>query len=134
MIPVGADITVALPAGDAQNGEQWVAKNGCTACHVLSAQVNTLIGPAWLAKDSPDGKGVGAHAEERYQEAGYTGQATSPEQYLFESIVQPSIYIAPGGDYVLPDGSGNSKMPAIYSTQLDAQTVADIIAYLLALK
>jgi mono/diheme cytochrome c family protein len=133
VIPVGTDITIELPAGDAANGEQLVARNGCTACHVLTAQVTALIGPAWLAKDSPDGKGVGAHAEERFQNADYAAAAVTPEQYLFESIVSPSAYIVPPvADHASADGT--SKMPAIYGATLDAQNVADIIAYLLTLK
>lgn len=128
VVPVGTDITVELPAGNAENGKKLTEKYGCTACHTGTA----LVGPAWLTAQATDGKGVGTHAEERYTDAGYTGKATSPEQYLFESIVQPSAFVAPGVDYTLPDGT--SKMPAIYATGLDAQNLADIIAYLQTIK
>jgi mono/diheme cytochrome c family protein len=132
VVPVGTDITVALPAGDAANGEKLAKSVGCAACHIdLAGTGAPLIGPAWLPAADPTGKGIGARAEERYKEAGYAGKATSPEQYLFESIVDPNVHIVEG-DYKLPDGT--SKMPKIYSTSLDQQMVADIIAYLLTLK
>ena len=132
VVPVGADITVALPAGDAANGETLAKSVGCAACHIdLAGTGAPLIGPAWLPAADPDGKGIGARAEERYQEAGYAGKATSPEQYLFESIVDPNVHIVEG-DYKNPDGT--SKMPKIYSTSLDQQMVADLIAYLQTIK
>lgn len=132
VVPVGTDITVALPAGDAANGEKLVKSVGCAACHIdLAGTGAPLTGPAWLPTADPNGKGIGARAEERYTETGYAGKATSAEQYLFESIVDPNAHIVEG-DYKLPDGT--SKMPKIYSTQLDQQMVADIIAYLLTLK
>jgi mono/diheme cytochrome c family protein len=132
VVPVGTDITVALPAGDAANGEKLAKSVGCAACHIdLAGTGAPLIGPAWLPAADPTGKGIGARAEERYTEAGYAGKATGAEQYLFESIVDPNVHIVEG-DYKLPDGT--SKMPKIYSTSLDQQMVADIIAYLLTLK
>jgi len=128
VVPVGTDINTQLPTGSADKGKALVEKVGCVACHTGQ----TLIGPAWLAAQGTDNKGVGAHAADRYQDASYTGKATSPEQYLHESIVQPSAFIVPGGDYKNADGT--SKMPAIYGNTLDAQNLADIIAYLLTLK
>jgi mono/diheme cytochrome c family protein len=131
IVPVGTDITAALPAGDAASGEALAKSKGCAACHIdLAGTGAPLIGPAWLPSADPDGKGVGARAGERYTAADYTGNAASAEQYLFESIVQPSVYIV-AGDYKNADGS--SKMPAIYGSQFDAQTTADIIAYLMTL-
>jgi len=132
VVPVGADITVALPAGDAANGEKLAKSVGCAACHIdLAGTGAPLVGPAWLPAADPNAKGIGARAEERYTEAGYVGKAASAEQYLFESIVDPNVHIVEG-DYKNPDGT--SKMPKIYSTSLDQQMVADIIAYLLTLK
>ena len=59
---------------------------------------------------------------------GSGGAATTGAQYLFESIVSPDAYIVPGGSHVGPDGK--SIMPHNYGTVLDAQKLADIIAYL----
>lgn len=129
IVPVGTDINAKLPPSNANNGKALVQQKGCTACHTGTS----LIGPAWLAAQSTENKGVGTHATERYKDPGYKSKATSPEQYLHESIVQPSAYIVPGGDYTNP-ADGTSKMPAIYGNTLDAQNLADIIAYLLTLK
>lgn len=132
VVPVGTDITVELPAGNAENGKTLAQKTGCPACHI-STGGGPLVGPAWQADQSTDGKGVGTHAGERFTAADYTGKATTPEQYVFESIVDPNAYLAPGGNYTNP-ADGSSLMPKIYSTTLDAQMVADIVAYLLTLK
>ena len=128
IVPVGTDITVALPAGDAAAGEQQATTSGCVACHMGAS----LVGPGWLASADPNGKGMGARAAERIAGADYTGQATSAEQYLFESIVQPSAFIPPGGSYSTADGA--SLMPATFGTSLSAQQVANLIAYLETLK
>ena len=45
--------------------------------------------------------------------------------------MDPNVHIVEG-DYKLPDGA--SKMPKIYSTSLDQQMVADLIAYLQTIK
>jgi mono/diheme cytochrome c family protein len=116
---VGTDITKELPQGDAQSGEALATSLGCTACHVLSQ-----TGPAWLAKDGQPG--VGTRAAERLQDPNYTGKATSPEQYLFESIVDPNTYVV--------SGFPPNVMPQTYANQLTDQNMADLITYLMTLK
>jgi hypothetical protein len=59
-------------------------------------------------------------------EPDYTGAATTPEQYLLESIVQPQVHIVTGFETI--------QMPANYGQTLTAQDAADLIAYLLTLK
>lgn len=116
---VGNDITKELPEGDPVNGEALGVSLGCTACHVAAE-----VGPAWPAKD--DEPGVGTRAEQRIVDPGYTGQATTPEQYLFESIVNTNDYIVAG--------FAANIMPNNYAIQLTDQDMADLIAYLLTLK
>jgi len=116
---VGTDITKTLPEGNAQSGEQLATTLGCTACHILAP-----TGPAWLA--AGDQPGIGTRAEAHLSEPEYTGKATSAEQYLFESITEPNVYITPGFTQGL--------MPAVYATTLTDQNMADLIAYLLTLK
>lgn len=48
----------------------------------------------------------------------------SVEQYLIESILHPNAYIAP--DYI------EGLMPTFYSTRLDLQQLADLVAYLMS--
>lgn len=116
---VGNDITKELPEGDPVNGEALGISLGCTACHVAAQ-----IGPAWLAQDGQPG--VGSRAEQRFQDPEYSGNATTPEQYLFESIVNPNDYIV--------SGYAANIMPNNYASQLTDQDMADLIAYLLSLK
>jgi nitric oxide reductase subunit C len=123
---VGTDITISLPAGDVEAGKALAEAKGCTGCHVLSA-----AGPAWLGSASPDGKGMGARAAASFSAANYTGRATTAEQYLFESIVNPSAYLVPGASY---QAAGKSIMPATYGNSLNQQNVADLTAYLLTLQ
>jgi mono/diheme cytochrome c family protein len=115
---VGTDITQSLPQGDPAAGQKLAETAGCVACHVT-----TTTGPAW--NPSGDQPGIGTRATTRYTQSDYTGKATSPEQYLFESIVNPSVYLVP---------SYNNLMPPTFGTSLTLQDVADLIAYLETIK
>jgi mono/diheme cytochrome c family protein len=114
----GTDITQELPEGNPENGKALTVSLACTACHV---DANT--GPAWLP--TPTQPGIGERAQTRYTETGYTGKAATPDQYLFESIIAPPVYLVPGFQ---------NLMPGSYATQLTPQDMADIIAYLLTIK
>ena len=117
--PVGDDINVELPEGDAAKGETTATDKGCVVCHVT-----TPTGPAWPA--TADAPGIGTRAEQRPTEPDYTGAATSPEKYLLESIVAPDAYVVPG--------FSAGVMPKNYGETLTAQETADLIAYMLTLK
>lgn len=116
---VGADISVSLPEGDAARGEVMAATLGCAACHI-----SVLVGPAWLPSDTQ--AGIGTRAEERFAQADYTGNATSAQQYMLESIVLPNVYVV--------DGYNANIMPPNYADTVTAEQAADLIAYLLSLK
>jgi mono/diheme cytochrome c family protein len=116
--PVGTDILQELPAGDAANGEALATSKGCTGCHI-----STNTGPAWLA--SAGQPGIGDRAATGFTQAGYTGDATSAEQYLLESIINPKAFLVSGFQPI---------MPANYGESLTAQDTADLIAYMLSIK
>ena len=81
---------------------------GCAGCHSEEATAPLTAG-TWTRV-----------TEQRLQDpalAEYT-----PERYLVESIVQPNAYIAP--DYE------PNQMPTHFGTRLDAQQLADLLAYL----
>ncbi len=119
---VGIDITTPeLPPGNPDDGEALTVSLGCTACHI-----QTEVGPAWLAENNPEGKGVGTRAGERILVSDYTGAATTAEQYLRESIVRTNDYVVEGYE---PD-----IMVATYGEQLTKQNLSDIISHLMTLK
>ena len=116
--PVGTALDTALPQGNADNGKALFTSQGCAACHSLKPD-EKIVGPS-LA-------GVATRAADRIKAADYKGQAKSPDQYIRESIVQSGAYIVP--TYV--DG----LMPKDYgAAKLDAQGLADLIAFLLTQK
>jgi mono/diheme cytochrome c family protein len=114
----GTDITVELPPADIAHGEALATELACVACHIAAP-----VGPIWTPTDAEPG--IGTRAETRLTEPDYTGSAATPEQYLFESIVNPSVYIVPGF---------LDQMPKDYGTQLSLQDIADLIAYLMSLE
>jgi mono/diheme cytochrome c family protein len=116
---VGTDITKELPEGDAAAGEALTVSLGCTACHITTA-----TGPAWLP--TAEQPGIGERAAQVINLPDYTGEATTPEQYLFEAIVNPNAYLVPG--------FAAGLMPQNYGATLTDQNMADLIAYLLTLK
>lgn len=116
---VGTDITKELPEGDAKAGEALATSLACTACHVTAP-----TGPAW--PPTADQPGIGDRAATRLEQDDYTGQATTPEQYLFESIAVTNAFVV--------SGFAENIMPAIYGTTLTDQNMADLIAYLLTVK
>jgi mono/diheme cytochrome c family protein/cytochrome c551/c552 len=113
---VGTDITVELPAGDAENGQTLAEGSlGCTACHVLSS-----TGPAWAAADGMPA--VAERAAQRIEQDNYTGGATSAHEYLVESITMPNAFVVEGFD--------PGVMPGDYGRRLTPQDLADILVYM----
>ena len=126
---VGTDITIELPEGNPQRG-QALAENeikgldgyslSCSGCHVGVRRP----GPNFAATgELPT---IGERAAIRIAVGGYTGAATTPEQYLFESIVLPQAY------YV--EGAHSEEMPENFGQRLTRQDVADLIAWMLSLE
>ncbi|HLF03258.1 MAG TPA: c-type cytochrome [Anaerolineales bacterium] len=113
----GTDLTVELPEGDAANGELLFNGKGpgnqypCSACHSLQEGVK-VIGPSLF--------GIATTAATRKE--GYDAA-----KYLHESIVLP-------GDFIVEGFTSPSAMPATFADQMTKQDLADVLAYLLALK
>jgi hypothetical protein len=118
---VGTDITRTLPEGDVADGLELAesAQAGCSACHLISN-----VGPAWEAAGGEPG--IGGRAALRIQASDYSGEATTAEQYLLESIVNSNAYVVEGFDPAL--------MPKDYGQRLTAQQAADLVAYMLSLE
>ncbi len=131
IVAVGTDITQKLPTGDPAAGQKVVQTLACTACH-LSQNGAASIGPNWLPGADNNSQGIGTRAAARLKASDYHGKATTGDQYLFESIVDPNAYLVPGNATYAP--GGKSIMPPDFATKLTAQNMADLIAYLDTIK
>jgi len=114
--PATVDELIAL-------GERvYNGKGACALCH------STVAGRAPLLENAA------IVAEGRIKEKGYTGRATSAEEYLFESLVSPSAFVVPGfgatgtNDTMSP--MPGAKDPAIGLTETEIKAV---VAYLQSL-
>ncbi len=101
-----AEVAAALEGAEAFIGGGLINEYECYTCHVL--------GDGSL---SPLFDGIGNFASERRP-------PLSAEQYLYEAIVFPGVFIVE--DY-------SDSMPNNYDEQLSEQEVGHIIAYLLTL-
>ena len=109
----GGDSAPADSGGDAKAGEEvfsQVAAPACDVCHSLEQGV-VMVGPS-LA-------GIGSEAASRVP-------GKSAEDYLRESVTQPSSYVA--------ETFAAGLMPETYSGQLTKQQVEDLVAFMLSLK
>lgn len=82
-----------IPEGDTEAlieaGIQIYQQQGCVGCHQLDeANAVGAVGPTH--------EGMGATAAERIEDPSYTGEATTPEEYIAESIVNPGAYVVEG--------------------------------------
>lgn len=99
-------IVAELPAGDATKGPQLFSSLGCVGCHSQTKDTR-LVGPSFY--------GLWTRASTR----------TPPETakaYIYESIVAPN-------DHVVETFQPN-LMPATFASQMDAQQMADLLAWI----
>ena len=101
----------ALQGGNVDNGKDLFAKQACSACHVIEAGKPATVGPNL--------SNIGNRAAAR--KPGYAA-----EQYIWESILNPNAFLAPG--------FGAGIMPQDFRQKLSDQDLKDLIAYLLTLK
>ncbi|MCY4538795.1 MAG: hypothetical protein OXE52_11285 [Chloroflexi bacterium] len=101
-----AELAVAMNGADADIGAGLINEYECFTCHVL--------GDGSL---SPLFDGIGVFAAERRP-------PLSAEQYLYEAIVFPGVFIVEGY---------SDSMPNNYDERLSEQEVGHMIAYMLTL-
>ncbi|QAA92460.1 c-type cytochrome [Pollutimonas thiosulfatoxidans] len=94
----------------------------CAACHSTAPGVN-LAGPT-LA-------GLATRAEEVIASPDYKGKATTAEEFVHESIVDPSAYLHPGPMY---SANSVSFMPTSYGKDLTSEQIDQLVAYLMSFK
>lgn len=89
---------------------------GCITCHSLV--------PGEI-KVGPSHDGVARRAAEVIRQSDYAGSATTAEEYLRESILEPNAYVVSG---FVP-----GVMYQAYSSTLTDGELADLVAFLLTL-
>ena len=94
----------------------------CFSCHSVQQNV-TLVGPS-LA-------GIATRAAVIIASAPYTGTAKTVEEYLRESILQPSVFVVAGPTF---SAGGQSIMPAVYDQMIKPDQIDSLVAYLATLK
>lgn len=90
---------------------------GCVTCHSVEPG-EVSVGPSHA--------GLAGRAAERVQSPDYSGQATTAEEYLRESIVEPNAYVVPG--------FAENVMFQRYAAVLTPAQIDDLVAYLLTLE
>lgn len=102
-------IADAIANADVSNGETVALTFGCVGCHALDPN-QTMTGPTW--------HNMGDTAVVRIPDE-------SPALYLYQSIVQPGVYIVPGYPANI--------MPANFGETMSDEQIATMVAYLLSL-
>jgi len=97
-------------------GDDDQAPNHAQELHHTLADASVLADPSLLDLDGPALFGIA-------DRAGTTREGYSAEEYLRESIVLPAEFLAEG--YVV------TVMPRNFGEKLDAQGLADLIAFLM---
>ena len=75
--------------------------------------------------------GMLSRAQETIDSPEYTGAATTPEEFILESVVEPSAYLHPGAMY---SANGVSFMPTNYGEDLTPEQIDHLVAYLASFK
>lgn len=129
----GAPPSVNEPtAGEEDSPERLVAKLGCGVCH----QIPGIAG----ARSGVDGPLLIPHttaprrlASPEYREAVLQGRATAttPREYLVESILTPSAFIVPG--FEQPGTPSVSAMPDHFGRALTVAGLDNLVDYLVTL-
>lgn len=96
-------------------------KGACGSCHTIAGIPNAV------GVIAPDLSNVSASAEEHFKSGSYTGKATTAEEYIHESIIDPNLFVAP----TCPTGAcAPNVMPATMADTLTADEINSIVSYL----
>ena len=117
---VGTDITIELPRGDPENGHKLARRWNCVSCHET-----VKIAPGFGEEEEL--LAILARAEMRISDPAYTGEATTPEEYLIEATILPAAYVLEGFEE-------RGLMDDFLFEYLTVQDLADIMAWMLTFK
>jgi cytochrome c2 len=108
-LPSKGDLTAVvseLPAGDADSGVKLFTSIGCSACHGLQKD-QRLVGPSFYGL---------------WGRAGSSVPNLGAREYLYQSITLPNEHVV--------DTYQPNLMPQNYTVVLNAQQIADLLAYI----
>lgn len=106
-------------------GKEVFLKNGCNACHMIKGVANGNVGP-----DLSNLYQEADHWISSPEYAASQGQATTPEEYIRESIVNPAAFLTPE----CPQGPCQANlMPPNYSETIPADDLNKLVDYLSSL-
>lgn len=122
----GSPKPTAVPlTAEQEAGKQLISTKGCNACHAIKGVAVGAVGPG-LNKIYADAQTVITQAD--YKAA---GKATTPEDYIHESIVAPNLYIYPK----CPQGPcASGIMPQNFKDILTPAELKALVTYLSTLK
>jgi hypothetical protein len=112
----GEDFNIELPEGDPENGEYQFTILGCDGCRVRTPNGLQFISDEAL----PD---IYERGELRMSDPAYTGLATTNEEYVIESILNPRVYLVEGW-------WDEESMPADYGDRMTVQQLADVLEWM----
>ncbi len=120
-----SDVMPAAMSSTTSNGDPAVLaafqKGACGSCHVIAGIPNAA------GVIAPDLSDISMLADEHIKSGEYTGNATTTEEYIHESIVDPNVFLAPK----CPTGEClPNVMPATMSETLTADEINSITTYL----
>lgn len=96
-------------------------KGACGSCHTIPGIPNAA------GVIAPNLSNVSMAAEEHFKSGSYTGKATTADEYIHESILDPNLFIAP----TCPTGPCSANvMPATLSSTLNTDEISAIVKYL----
>lgn len=125
---VVTDPSVVLPNDIPQD---MIVKLGCVGCHKIPTTTATfgVIGPVLIEKTNAPKRLV----SREYQALINVGRthASTPKEYVIESIVNPNAFIVPG--YGLPTTPPTSPMPHGFGQKLTYDALDRLAEFLLSL-
>ena len=96
-------------------------KGACGSCHTIAGIPNAV------GVIAPDLSDISMAADEHIKSDAYTGTATTAEEYIHESIIDPNLFLAP----TCPTGAcAPNIMPATMSETLTTDEINSITTYL----
>lgn len=99
-------------------------KGGCSACHVIPGV------PGAVGTIGPDLSEIGTVVSDRIENGDYSGQATTVDEYLLESIQLPDAFVPPD----CPSGPCTPGiMPASLAQAFNGEELKAVVKYLAAL-